>query len=106
MADAMSRLAGPAYLTNAAATVYTVPALTTATVLEWIFANEDSSAHTITVSIGADAGGKRLWKDVLIPANSTFQVTGNTVLAAAEVIQAYADANSAVTLTMSGVLTT
>lgn len=106
MADTLKRLAGPSSLSNSAATVYTTPALTTTTIRDICVCNETGSAATFTLSIGADGSGKRLYYQVSIPANSTFQRTGNVVLAAAEVVQAYSGTNAALTLTLSGVEST
>jgi len=106
MADTLKRLAGPSSLTNSASTVYTVPAATTTVVRDITVANVTGSAATFTMSIGSDAAGTRLFSAVSIPANSTFQRTGNIVLAATEVIQAYSGTNAALTLTLSGVEST
>jgi hypothetical protein len=103
MADTLKRLSGPASLTNSAATVYTVPGATTAVIRDINVANTTGSAATFTLSIGADAAGKRLFSAVSIPANSTLQRTGSIVLAATEVVQAYSGTNAALTLTLSGV---
>lgn len=106
MADTLKRLAGPTQLTNSASTVYTTPALTTAVVRDITVANTTAGAVTFTLSVGADAAGTRLYSAVSIPANSTFQRTGNIVLAAGETLQAYASANSSLTLTINGVEST
>lgn len=106
MADTLKRLAGPTALGTSAATVYTVPAATTATVRDVLVCNETGSAATLTISIGTDGAGKRICKDLSIPANTTWQLACGTVLAAAEVLQAYSGTASALTLTVSGVETT
>lgn len=102
MADTLKRLAGPVALTTTPATVYTVPSSTTAVIREIIVCNETGTARTFTLSIGTDGAGKRLFKDATVRAGETVQITGQTVLAAGEVIQAVASANSALTLTISG----
>lgn len=106
MADTLKRLAGPAQLTNSAATVYTVPGGTTTVVRDINVANTTGGAVTFTLSVGADAAGTRLYSAVSIPANSTFQRTGSVVLTAGEVIQAYASAGTSLTLTINGVEST
>lgn len=106
MADTLKRLAGPTQLGTSAATVYTVPGSTTTVVRDITVANTTGSTATFTLSIGLDAAGTRLYSAVSIPANSTFQRTGSIVLAAAEVVQAYAGTGTALTLTMSGVEST
>src|SRR4051794_8825061 len=106
MADTLKRLAGPTLLTASAATVYTVPALTTATVRNIHVCNETGTAATFTLSLGTDGAGKRLYKAVSIPANESLEVGLSLVLAAAEILQAYSGTASALTLTMSGVEST
>lgn len=103
MADVLKRLSGPALLGNSASTVYTVPGATIAVVRDICVCNESGSTATFTLSIGTDGAGKRLYYNVLIPADSTFQRTGNIVLDAAEVLQAYSGTASVLTLTLSGV---
>jgi len=103
MATTLTRLYGPAQLGNSAATVYTVPGATTATIRDICVANTTGGAVTFTLSVGADAAGTRLYSAVSIPANSTFQRTGNIPLAAGEIVQAYASAATWLTLTIGGV---
>lgn len=104
MADTAKRLAGPVALTTTAATtVYTVPASTT-TILRSVHVNNESAATaTFTMSIGADAAGKRLWSAVDVPTKTSFDWSGFIVMAAAEIIQSSASAATALTLTISGV---
>mgnify|MGYP000243344137 CR=1 FL=1 len=106
MADALKRLVGPTFLGTSAATVYTVPALTTAVMRDVCVCNETGSAATFTLSIGSDAGGTRLYKSVNIPANSTFQRTGNIPLATGEFLQAYSNSGTTLTLTIGGIEST
>lgn len=103
MADIAKRLSGPALLTASAATVYTVPASTTAILRSVHVTNETATAATFTMSIGTDAAGKRLWTALTIPGNQAFDWSGFIVLAAAEIIQAFSGTASALTLTNSGV---
>jgi hypothetical protein len=105
LTDTLKRLVGPTALTNAAADQYTVPAATTTTVRSIHVCNETAAQHDFTISIGADAAGKRLFKNQKVDANDSFDWSGNIVLAAAEKIQALADANTAITLTVSGIET-
>lgn len=96
------RLSGPALLTNAAATKYTVPA-STVTVLQHIHAeNPTASAVTLTISIGADAAGTRIYDAFSIPAGGVLDQFCKYVLSAAEVIQAFAGTNNVMTLTLDG----
>ena len=102
MARAPKRLAGPALVSNSAATKYTVPGSTTAVVRYIHVSNPSGSAVTFTLSIGADATGTRLYNAHSIPANSLFERHVYLVLAAAEIIQAFAGTNNQLTLTIAG----
>lgn len=106
MADTLKRLSGPAILSNAAATVYTVPGGTTTTIRNIHVCNETGSMATFTLSVGTDGAGKRLFMSVPILANDFLDWSGSLVVGAAEVIQAYSGTNSALSLTMSGVEST
>lgn len=103
MTDTAKRLAGPSLLTASAATYYTVPALTTAIVRSIQVANETGSIATVTLSIGTDGAGKRLFKEVSVPGNGVINEQTFLVLTAAEIIQAFSGTASALTLTISGV---
>ena len=106
MADAASRVAGPVALGAAAATIYTVPAATQAILRSIHVSNETAAVHTFRVSIGADGAGKRLFYDQPVQPGDSFDWSGFIVLAATEVLQAYADTGAALTITVSGVLVT
>ena len=102
-----SRLAGPALLTGAAATLYTAPAASTyntgkVVVRRIHLFNEDTSARTVTISIGADAAGTRILDAFSIPANTPYDLWGPFNLAAAEIIQGLADTTNKVTQTIDG----
>lgn len=103
MPDTLRRLAGPTLLTAAAATVYTTPASTSASILGIHVANTSASPATFTMSIGADAAGTRLYSGVLIPGNGTLDWSGLYVVTAAEILQAYSSVTGVLTLTISGV---
>lgn len=103
MADTAKRLFGPAVLSAAAATTYTVPGATTTAVRNIHVVVTDGSAHTFYFSIGADAVGTRLYSAQPIFPDIPFDWNGFIVLAAAEIIQAYADAATGVTMECSGV---
>lgn len=103
MADTALRLSGPALLTGAAATQYTVPALTTTIVRNLHVFNNDVLAVTFTLSIGADAAGTRLYDAMSIPSKSALEWNGFLALAAAEIVQAFASSASKLNLTISGV---
>lgn len=104
MADTLKRLAGPIALAGAAATVYTAPTATTTVVRAIHVTNETGASATFTLSVGADGANKRLFFAVPVANGSAgFDWTGTLVLAANEVVQAYSNTASALTLTMSGV---
>lgn len=104
MAQTVVRMAGPALVTNAAATKYTVPAGTKAKIQNIHVSNPGGgSAATFTCSIGADAAGTRIIDAVSIPAGSVFDMYGPFYLAAAETIQALSGTNNVLTLTIDGI---
>lgn len=106
MADLLKRLAGPVSLTGTAATVYTVPGATTATVRNIHVTNETGTLATFTLSVGTDGAGKRYFYQVPVAVGDPgFDWDGVLVLAATQVIQAYSGTASALTLTISGVET-
>lgn len=102
MAKTPKRLAGPALLTNAAATKYTVPALTKTIVRTIHVENPTGAAVTFTMSIGADAAGTRIYDAFSIAAGGVLDLFCYYVLEAAEIIQALAGTNNVMTLTLDG----
>lgn len=106
MADAASRVYGPALLTNVAATVYTVPNLTQFILRDIRAANTSGTAATIFLSIGTDAAGTRILAAVSIPANTTLSLALFLPVEQNEIIQAYSGTNNVIALTLSGVLVT
>ena len=97
------RLAGPALLTNAAATKYTAPAGTVAVIQHLHVENPTGVAVTFTMSIGADAAGVRLYDSFSIPAGSVLDQFCKYVLQPAEIVQAFAGTTNVMTLTLDGV---
>ena len=106
MGQTWKRLAGPAQVSNAAATKYTAPAATTAKIQNIHVYNPSGSIVAFTMSIGADAAGTRIFDAISIPANSGFDSYGPFYVAAAEIVQAFADTNNVLTLTIDGVEST
>lgn len=102
MSKTAKRLAGPALVSNAAATKYTAPALTKTIVRHVHVANTSASAATFTMSLGADAAGTRLFDAISIAANSVFDWYCYLVVDVAEVIQAFSGTNNVLTLTLDG----
>ena len=97
-----TRLAGPAQVSNAAATKYTVPSVTKTIVRHVHVQNPSASAVTFTMSIGADAAGTRIFDAYSIAAGQILDHYCYYVLAAAEIIQALAGTNNILTLTIDG----
>jgi hypothetical protein len=102
------RLAGPAQVSNAAATKYTVPSSTVTIVRHIHVENPSASAVAFTMSIGADAAGTRLYDAYSIPGAaagqpaSVLDVFCYYVLTAGEIIQAFAGTNNILVLTIDG----
>lgn len=96
------RLHGPAQVSNAAATKYTVPAVTKTIVRHVHIQNPSGSAVTFTMSIGADAAAVRLFDAYSIGANQILDHFCYYVLEAAEIIQALAGTNNILVLTVDG----
>lgn len=108
MARTAKRLHGPAQVSNAAATKYTVPALTKTIVRHIHIQNPSAAAVTFTLSIGTDAAATRLFDAFSIPAavagvtGSVIDWFGYMVIDAAEIVQASAGTNNVLTLTVWG----
>lgn len=102
MARTPKRLAGPALVSNAAATKYTVPALTKTVIRHIHLQNPSGSSVTFTLSIGADAAAVRLFDAYTIAAGTTLDHFCYHVVDAAEIVQALAGTNNILTLTING----
>jgi hypothetical protein len=108
MARTPKRLAGPAQVSNAAATKYTVPAATKTVVRHIHVQNPSGSPATFTLSIGADAAGLRVFDAFSVPAAAAGVVASVIdwfcyyVLEATEVIQAFSGTNNVLVLTIDG----
>jgi hypothetical protein len=100
MAKTAKRLFGPAQLTNAAATKYTVPASTKA-VIRHIHLSNPGASINVTASIGADAAATRIF-DAFPVATGTYDWYGYVVMDAAEILQAFASVTTQVTMTVFG----
>jgi hypothetical protein len=99
-----NRIFGPAQLTNAAATKYTV--LTgMALDITWIHVQNPagSTATKWTLSVGADAAGTRVWDgEALAAAASRDYYPNPLTLAAGEIIQAFADVTASIVMVIDG----
>src|ERR1043166_2593607 len=103
MADLFKRMAGPTALGTTAATLYTVPASTTAVVRNIQVTNTNANAAiTFTLSIGTDATGTRIFSGVSVGAADVGSWSGSFVLAAGEIIQGFASV-AGLNVTISGV---
>lgn len=102
MAKTPLRLAGPTLVTNSATTVYTVPSVTKTIVRHIHVSNPSGSAVTFTLSIGADAAGKRLFDAFSIPNGSVIDHICYYVMEAAEVIQTFSGTNNVLVITIDG----
>lgn len=108
MARTAKRLAGPALVTNSVVTKYTVPALTKTIIRQIHVQNPSASPVTLTISIGADAAGTRLYDAYSIPAagagvtGSVVDIFGYWVVDAAEIVQAVAGTTNILTMTIFG----
>ena len=102
MASTPKRLHGPAQVSNAAATKYTVPAVTKTVIRHVRISNPSGAAVTFTMSVGADAAPVRMFDAFSIPANSVYDWWTYLVVEAAEIIQALAGTTLVLTLTIDG----
>jgi hypothetical protein len=102
MTETIKRLFGPAQLTAAAATKWTVPAGEKTLFRHFHFYNADVAARTVTLSVGADAAGTRVLDGFSIAAKTPYDWYCYLPLDAAEIIQAFADVTLQVTLEGSG----
>lgn len=102
MAKTAKRLAGPAQVSNAAATKYTVPSTTKTIVRHVHVYNPSGSYVTFTMSLGTDAAGTRLYDAFPIGPGQAFDWYPYKVMDAAEIIQAFAGTNNVLTLTIFG----
>jgi len=96
------RMAGPAQVSNAAATKYTVGANRRGIIRHIHIQNPSGSAVTFTASIGADAAGTRIFDAFSIGANAVLDHFCYYVLEATEIFQAFAGTNNILTLTIDG----
>ncbi len=103
MAGTLKR-SGPAYLSNAAADVLTTPASGIYNVIRHIHLdNVTSGAVTFTLYIGTSAGsagGTELFKEVSIPANSSYDYYTPTKQVNTEYLSGLASAASSIVSTI------
>ena len=102
MAKTAKRLFGPAQLTGTTATKYTVPASTKTIVRHVRFTNPSGTTVNVTVSIGADAAGVRLFDSFAIGAAAEKDWYPYMIMDAAEILAAHASTASVVVMTVFG----
>jgi|SRR3990170_5607178 len=100
MAGTLRRVHGPAQVSNAAATKYTVGTGIRGILRHIHLQNPSGSPVTFTMSIGADAAATRIFDAYSIAANSYVDFWGPYTLAAAEIVQALAGTNNILVLTI------
>lgn len=102
MARTPKRLAGPAQVSNAAATKYTVPSTTKTIVRHIHVSNTSAGAVNFTMSIGTDATGTRIFDAYPVAASTVLDHFCYYIVDAAEIIQAFGSVNNQLTLTIDG----
>jgi hypothetical protein len=103
MADTAKRFYGPALLSNAAATKYTVPSGAIDILRSIHVTNTGGADATLTISIGTDAAGTRIVDALNIKTHDTVELNVFIPLSASEIIQAFSGTNNVLNLTLSGV---
>lgn len=106
MAGILKRLAGPAYLSNAAANIYTPAASTIYTVIRHIhLVNVTTGPVTLSLYIGAtggSTGGTELFKDLSIPAKTPYDYFCATKMTSTDFLTGLASAASSIVITVEG----
>jgi len=103
---AATRFSGPAQVSNAAATKYTVASTALAVIRHIHVSNPSGSAVTFTMSIGADAAGTRIFDAYNIAAGVVLDHFCYYAISPSEIVQAFAGTNNILTLTIDGDLIT
>lgn len=96
------RMAGPGQLTNASVTKYTVAANRRGIIRHIHVSNPSVSAVTLTMSIGVDAVGTRIFDAYSVAANTVLDHFCYYVLEAAEIVAAQAGTTLVLVLTIDG----
>jgi hypothetical protein len=100
-----TRLISPTTLTTSAASaLYTVPTGYSAIIKQLVVTNITGTAATFTFYIGAASAGNALFSGTSVAANDTVIINLSQVLTTGEVLRALASTDSALNLTVSGVL--
>lgn len=108
MPGTLKTLAGPAYVANAVANVYTPPAATIYNAIRQIhLVNKTAGAVTVSLYVGAtggSAGGTEILAGQSIPANTPYDMYFNPALkmTSTDFLTAVASAASSITITVIG----
>lgn len=106
MAGTLKRIAGPAYLANAAADIYTPPASTIYTIIRHIHvANVTTGTAAFTLYVGAtggSSGGTELFKTTSVPANSAFDYYCALKMVSTDFLSGLASAATSLTIVVEG----
>lgn len=97
-----TRFAGPALVSNAAATKFTVASNEKYIVRHIHVSNPSGGAVTFTASIGADAAATRIFDAYSIAAGTVLDHFCYYVVEEAEIFQALSGTNNILTLTIDG----
>ena len=100
------RVHGPAALSNAAATKYTVPANSKYVLRHIHVYNPGAGTVNFTASIGADAAGTRIYDAIPVLEDVPFEKWCYFVLEETEIFQALGSVNNQCVLTLDGDLIT
>lgn len=100
MSDIAKR-SGPTALGTTAATIYTCPTGKTAVVAKAILTNITTTSKKVTLSVGVDAVGTRVLREVAIAPNGVEIFSLGAPLIEAEVVQAFADAAASVNVLLA-----
>lgn len=106
MAGTLKKIAGPAYIANAAANIYTPAAATIYTVIRHIhIANRTTSAVTFSLYVGltgASTAGTELFGTRSVPANSEIDYYCVLLMTSADFLVGVASAASSLVITVEG----
>lgn len=102
----LKRIAGPAYLSNAAADIYTPPASTIYTVIRHIhITNVTAGAITFTLYVGAtggSAGGTEQFKAYSVAANNSYDYYCSLKMVSTDFLSGLASAATSLVITVEG----
>ena len=100
-----TRLISPTTLTTSASSaLYTVPTGYSAIIKQLVVTNITGTAATFTFYIGTASAGNALFSGTSVAANDTVVINLSQVLTTGETLRALASSNSALNLTVSGVI--